>query len=59
MGTPFRYNLVALDSGSANTSVAITDDDVTVTPPVLTALIRQHWHANSDLLLQPFLLYRS
>ena len=37
MGTPSN-NLVALDSGSANTSVAITDDDVTVTPPVLTAL---------------------
>ena len=37
MGTPSNH-LVALDSGSANTSVAITDDDVTVTPPVLTAL---------------------
>ena len=37
MGTPSN-NLVAIDSGSANTSVAITDDDVTVTPPVLTAL---------------------
>ena len=37
MGTPSN-NLVALDSGSANTSVAITDDDVTVTPPVLTSL---------------------
>ena len=37
MGTPSN-NLVALDSGSATTSVAITDDDVTVTPPVLTAL---------------------
>ena len=37
MGTP-SDTLVTLDSGSANTSVAITDDDVTVTPPVLTAL---------------------
>ena len=37
MGTP-SDTLVTLDSGSANTSVAITDDDVTVTPPILTAL---------------------
>ena len=37
MGTP-SDTLVTLDSGSANISVAITDDDVTVTPPVLTAL---------------------
>ena len=37
MGTP-SDSLVTLNSGSANTSVAITDDDVTVTPPVLTAL---------------------
>ena len=37
MGTP-SDTLVTLDSGSANTSVTITDDDVTVTPPVLTAL---------------------
>ena len=37
MGTP-SDTLVTLNSGSANTSVAITDDDVTVTPPVLTAL---------------------
>ena len=34
MGTP-SVNLVTLDSGSANTSVAITDDD---DPPVLTSL---------------------
>ena len=34
MGTPSN-NLVTLDSGSANTSVAITDDD---DPPVLTSL---------------------
>ena len=37
MGTP-SDTLVTLDSGSANISVAITDDDVTVTPPVITAL---------------------
>ena len=37
MGTP-SDTLVTVDSGSANISVAITDDDVTVTPPVLTAL---------------------
>ena len=37
MGTP-SDTLVTLDSGTANTSVTITDDDVTVTPPVLTAL---------------------
>ena len=37
MGTP-SDNLVILDPGSANISVTITDDDVTVTPPVLTAL---------------------
>ena len=37
MGTP-SDTLVTLDSGSANISVAITDDDVTVTPPVLTGL---------------------
>ena len=37
MGTP-SDNLVILDSGSANISVTITDDDVTVTPPVLTGL---------------------
>ena len=37
MGTP-SDNLVSLDPGSANISVTITDDDVTVTPPVLTAL---------------------
>ena len=37
MGTP-SDTLVTLDSGSANVSVTITDDDVTVTPPVLTAL---------------------
>ena len=37
MGTP-SDNLVILDSGSANISVTITDDDETVTPPVLTAL---------------------
>ena len=37
MGTP-SDTLVTLDSGSASKSVAITDDDVTVTPPVLTAL---------------------
>ena len=37
MGTP-SDTLVTLDSGSANISVTITDDDVTVTPPVLTGL---------------------
>ena len=37
MGTPSDM-LVTVDSGSANISVAITDDDVTVTPPVLTGL---------------------
>ena len=37
MGTPSN-NLVALDSGSANTSVAITDDDMAVMPSVLTSL---------------------
>ena len=37
MGTP-SDTLVTLDSSSANTSVTITDDDVTVTHPVLTAL---------------------
>ena len=37
MGTP-SDTLVTLGSGSANVSVTITDDDVTVTPPVLTAL---------------------
>ena len=37
MGTPSDM-LVTVDSGSANISVAITDDDVTVTPPALTAL---------------------
>ena len=37
MGTP-SDTLVTLGSGSENTSVAITDDDVTVPPPVLTAL---------------------
>ena len=38
MGTPSN-TLVTLESGSADTSVTITDDDVTVTPPVLTGLI--------------------
>ena len=38
MGTP-SDTLLTLDSGSSNISVAITDDDVTVTPPVLTGLI--------------------
>ena len=37
MGTP-SHNLVTLDSGFTTISVTITDDDVTVTPPVLTAL---------------------
>ncbi len=37
MGTPSDA-LVTLDSGSADTSVTITDDDVTVRPPVPTAL---------------------
>ena len=37
MGTP-SDKLVSLDSGSADTSVTITDDDVTVEPPVLTGL---------------------
>ena len=37
MGTPSDM-LVTLDSGSANISVTITDDDVTVAPPVLTGL---------------------
>ena len=37
MGTP-SDNLVILDPGPANISVTITDDDVTVTPPVLTGL---------------------
>ena len=37
MGPP-SDTLVTLDSGSAITAVMITDDDVTVTPPVLTAL---------------------
>ena len=37
MGTP-SDTLLTLDSGSSNISVAITDDDVTVTPPILTAL---------------------
>ena len=37
MGTP-SDTLVTLDSGSANISVTITDDDVTITPPVLTGL---------------------
>ena len=37
MGPP-SDTLVTLDSGSAITSVTITDDDMTVTPPVLTAL---------------------
>ncbi len=37
MGAP-SDTLLTLDSGSANISVTITDDDVTVTPPVLTGL---------------------
>ena len=37
MGPP-SDTLVTLDSHSAITAVTITDDDVTVTPPVLTAL---------------------
>ena len=37
MGTPSDA-LVTLDSGSADTSVTITDDDMIVRPPVLTAL---------------------
>ncbi len=37
MGTP-SDTLLTLDSGSSSIAVAITDDDVTVTPPVLTGL---------------------
>ena len=37
MGTP-SDSLVTLDSGSENTSVAITDDDMAVMPSVLTSL---------------------
>ena len=57
MGAP-SDTLLTLDSGSANISVTITDDDVTVTPPVLTGLIHQRWYANANVLLQPSLLYR-
>ena len=48
MGTP-SDTLVNLDSGSANTSVTITDDDMTVTPPVITALT-----VNTGTLTQTF-----
>ena len=58
MGTPSN-NLVALDSGSANTSVTITDDDVIYNASCPHCLDRHHWYANSNILLQPSLLYRS